>query len=132
MNSAKTLLLLILGQIIFYSCSPSDKYKQDLRSDNVSKICEACYELGQAKDTSAVKLLLTNILDPRISHHIRFKGMSVAQCRLTALKKISNIDVLRKDNRYIPDTTAVLFYLDWAFKEGHLRNKSEVNIYYSN
>jgi hypothetical protein len=57
--------------------------------------------------------------------------MSVAQCRLGVLKKISNIDVIKKENRYIPDTPAINFYLHWALKKGYVKNKSEVDINYT-
>jgi hypothetical protein len=129
MTNTKTLLL-FSGLFILFSCSSNKKYKQDLFSDNVAKICKACYELGEAKDTSAIKPLLTRILDPRISHDIRFKGMSVAECRLGTLKKISNIDALKKDNTYIPDTAAAKFYLNWAVQKGYLKDKNDVDIYY--
>jgi cell division protein FtsL len=128
---SKVLLLLIVVSVVLFSCSPTYKYKEDLLSNDVASICKACYELGKAKDTSAVKLLLTRILDPRISHDLRFKGMSVAQCRTAALTKISKINVLRKGNEYMPDTAAVYFYLEWAVKKGHLKQKDEVNIYYT-
>jgi hypothetical protein len=131
MKDFKKLILLISTQLILLSCNSTEKYKQNLRSDNVTAICEACYELGKLRDTSAIKLLLTGILDPRVSNDLRFKGMSVAQCRLRALKKISNIDVIKKENAYIPDTAAVNFYLDWALKKGYLKNKNEVDINYN-
>ena len=131
MKDFKTLLLLTSAQLILFSCNSTEKYKQDLPSDNVTAICKACYELGEAKDTSSVKLLLTRILDPRVSNDLRFKGMSVAQCRLGALRKISNIDVIKKEKSYIPDTAAVDFYLDWALKKGYLKSKNEVDINYN-
>ncbi len=124
------LLLLISGELLLFSCSSAEKYKQDLLSNNVNKICKASYELGEAKDTSAIKLLLTGILDPRISHDIRFKGMSVAECKLGALRKISKIDFLKIKDTYIPDTVAANIYVDWAVKNGYLKHKNEVDIYY--
>ena len=130
MRLLKILFLVFIGHFFLHSCNLTEKYKHDLLSDNVTTICKACYELGEARDTSSVKLLLSNILDPRISHDLRFKGMSVSQCRTGALKKISGIDVLRKTDEYIPDTTAVSFYLEWAVKEKHIQDKNEVDIYY--
>jgi len=116
--------------LFFYSCTLTEKYKQDLLSDDQNKIDEACYKLGEAKDTSAVKLLLTKILDPRMSTNIRFKGMTVNYCRLSALKKISGVDIGRKFDQFGVDTVATNFYIDWAVRQGYLKDKIEVDISY--
>jgi len=116
--------------LMFFSCSSNEKYKQDLSSDNIDKIDMACFKLGELKDTSAVKLLLTKALDPRMSTHIRFKGMSVNYCKLIALRKISAVSPEKKINQFWPDTAATLFYLDWAIKQGFIKDIKEVNIYY--
>ena len=62
---------------------------------------------------------------------MNFKGMTVNYCRLGALKKISGVDLGRKLDQFTVDTAASNFYLDWAIKQGYLKDKSEVNIYYS-
>ena len=87
----KLCLLSVIASISFTACSSSEDYKKDLLSDNQNKIDNACYELDELKDTSAVKPLLTKALDPRISTNLKFKGMSVNYCRLVALKKISGV-----------------------------------------
>ncbi|GAB3578771.1 hypothetical protein [Hymenobacter daeguensis] len=130
MASIRYFVLLFSGFAFFVSCTPAAKYKRDLLSDDKTKIDEACYELGEAKDTSAIKLLLTKALDPRISHNLRFYGMTVNYCRLGALKKISGIDNGQKIDRFWPDTAATLFYLNWAVENGYLKDTGEVNIYY--
>jgi hypothetical protein len=116
---------------VVFACNMNEKYKRDLQSNNVNKIDNACYKLGESKDTSAVKLLLTNILDPRMSTNLRFKGMSTSYCRLGALKKISGLDMGRPIDQFSPDTTAVFFYLDWAVHKGFIKDRADVNIYYS-
>jgi len=137
MRLSKIILFFPLGFILHYSCTSiekdkqtKEKYKQDLLSNDMIKIDKACYELGKLKDTSSIKLLFTQILDPRISNDLRFKGMSVNYCRLIALRKISGIDFERKINQFGPDTAATYFYLDWAIKHGYLKSKSDVNIFY--
>lgn len=122
--------LFILTTILLTSCTSTEKYKNDLLSDNKNKIDNACYELGELKDTSAIKLLLTKALDPRISTNLKFKGMSVNYCRLGALKKISGVDIGRRFDQFGPDTVATNFYLEWAVKQGYLKDKSEVDINY--
>ncbi|MBL7724167.1 MAG: hypothetical protein JNK27_08450 [Chitinophagaceae bacterium] len=130
MKITRIFVLVIFTHIAMLSCSSSEKYKKDLLSDDKTKIAKACFELGDRKDTSAVKLLFTKILDPRICTDLRFKGMSVNYCRLIALKKISGVGIERRVDQFGPDTSATLFYLDWAVKEGFLTHKNEVDIYY--
>jgi hypothetical protein len=130
MAFSRVLIPIVFANIILLSCTSREKYKQDLLSDDKTKIDIACFELGELKDTSAVKPLFAKILDPRVSTNLRFKGMSVNYCRLGALKKISGVDIGRKIDQFGPDTAATLFYLDWAVKEGFLKSKDEVDIYY--
>jgi len=130
MRFFKALTLLFPGYLFFNSCTPTKDYKQDLLSDNASIIDEACYRLGEAKDTSAVRLLFTKILDPRISHALRFKGMTVNYCRLGALRKILGVDVGRKLNQSKVDTAATNFYLDLAISQGYLKDRNDADIYY--
>src|SRR5207342_2381613 len=126
MTTPKILLLLFCEAVLF-SCTSREKYKRDLQSENINKVDKACFELGEAKDTSAVKLLLTHILDPRMSTNINYKGKTVNYCRLTALKKISGVDLGRQINQFWPDTAVTLFYLDWAVKNGHIRDTNEID-----
>jgi hypothetical protein len=125
-------ILFILLNIFFTSCTSMEEYKKDLLSDDINKIDNACYRLGELKDTSAIKALLTKALDPRISTNLKYKGMSVNYCRLTALKKISGADIGRKIDQFGPDTAATYFYLDWAVKQGYLKDKEEVDVSYLN
>ena len=125
----KYYLLFTLGLTVLISSCFHD-YKNDLLSDDKNKIMKACYKLGEARDTSAVKFLFTKILDPRISNNLRFKGMSVSYCRLTALSKIAGLNPERKIKQYEVDTLAVYYFLDWAVKEHYLKDKDEVDIKY--
>jgi len=126
------LLLFCTGFNFFSSCHSRSDYKQALLSDYVGGICEASFQLGEAKDTSAVKFLLTKILDGRASTHISYKGMSACYCRLVALRKISGIvPPGGYPKEHDVDTMAVNFYLNWAVEKGYLKNRNEVNIYYS-
>src|SRR4051812_36577595 len=100
-------ILFILLNIFFTSCTSMEEYKKDLLSDDINKIDNACYRLGELKETSAIKALLTKALDPRISTNLKYKGMSVNYCRLTALKKISGADIGIKIDQFGPDTAAL-------------------------
>jgi hypothetical protein len=90
----------------------------------------AAKKLGDMKDTSSVKLLLTHILDPRMSTHIFYKGISVNYQKLLALEKISGFSMGRPIMRWEVDTTATYFYLDWAVKKHYLKDKYEIDINY--
>ena len=113
--------------IISFLISSCHDYKKDLESKNKTEIMEACYKLGEARDTSAVKLLLTKIIDWRMSTNFRFKGMTVYQCKVGALKKISGIEVFYN---YKPDTAIANVYLNWAIQKGFIKNKDEIDLYY--
>jgi hypothetical protein len=89
---------------------------------------EAAYELGERKEISAVKPLLTNILDPGTSTNLNFKGMTVCYCRLMALKKISGLEPLSKIDQFSVDTLAAEFYLNWAVKEKYIKSKNEIDL----
>ena len=118
------------GMSLMYSCNSNKKYLVGLASDQANVICDACYHLGEAGDTSAVPLLLNGILDPRRSTDLHYKGMSVNYCRLGALNKISGLPSGRRPVQFNVDTVATLFYLDWAVKQGYIMNKKDVDIDY--
>jgi hypothetical protein len=129
MTRLKILLFLLFNSCLF-ACTSTEEYKKDLSSENIDKIDQACYELGKAHDTSAIKPLLVKALDPRMTTDLRFYGMTVNYCRLTALSKITGEDVIRPFDKFKVDTAATLFYLNWAIKHGHIKDTNSVDIYY--
>jgi hypothetical protein len=117
--------------VLLFSCNTIEKYKSDLNKKNhPSLICNAAYELGEARDASAIKPLLNNILDVRMSTNLNFKGMTVCYCKLRALKKILWVEPPFKINQFDLDSAAVKYYLDLVIKKG-LINAREVNINYT-
>ena len=125
-------VLLSVGLLLYFILRPTNqKLKKDLYYKNHPTIIDkAAYELGERKDTSAVKALLTNILDTRMSTNLNFKGMTVCYCRLIALKKISGLQPPLSLDQFEVDTTAVEFYLDWAIKENYINTRNEIDINY--
>jgi hypothetical protein len=116
---------------ILSSCNSSEKYKLDLASENhPTIIIKAAFELGEARDTSAVIPLLKNILDPRMSTNIHFKGMTVCYCKLVALKKITGLKPLQNVNQFEVDTLAANFYYKWAIGKGLIKDGDRLDIYY--
>lgn len=130
MNIKAIVLSVSTGFLILSSCSNTEEFKQDLLSGNKQKIIKACYKLGEKRDTSAVKNLLYQVLDPRITHNIRFKGVSVNYARLVALQKISGNQYDGKINQSSVDSIATFFFRDWAIEKKYLKDKNEVDIYY--
>jgi hypothetical protein len=131
MNVFKSGYIIAVSLVLIFSCNRSEKYKSDLNKNNhPSVICKAAYELGEARDTSAIKPLLDNILDVRMSTSLKFKGMTVCYCKLGALKKILGVEPPFKINQFDLDSAAVKYYLDLVVNKG-LINTGEVNINYT-
>lgn len=120
-------IFISFGLLFCCSCDQKKDYKVDLLSDDIVKIDKACFELGEAKDTSAVQLLLNHLKDPRITNNLNFKGMSVYQCRIGALRKISGLDFEKKITHKI-DTDAINFYIDWAIGNRHIKDRSDIQL----
>ena len=115
-NKALTSLL-IFGSIIFVvlgcSFNKAKDIEQLLRSNELSDKMEAYYQIGENRDSSYIDLLIINLNDPRLSNNMKFKGMSIYQCKMVALKKIS-LKTPPHPISYRPDNTNIRFYLQWA------------------
>ena len=122
------ILLIVVGILVLYSCANTENHKQDLLSNDKEKIIKASYELGEVRDTTSVKNLLNKALDPRITHNLKFYGVSVNYSRLIALQKISNNAYKEKINQQQVDTIATIFFRDWAIKNKYLKNEAEIDI----
>lgn len=77
------------------------------------------YLVGEYKKVEFIKDMFLNIDDQRISHHLEFKGMSVFQAKMMALRKIYNIEPPRKIT-YKYDKIIAEHYRDWSYKSGYL------------
>jgi|GEM_PF-6483188 len=117
MSAFKSYSIVILF-ILSVSCNRTEQYKSDLnKNSHPTVICKAANKLGKARDTSAIKLLLSNILDGRMSTNLQFKGMTVCYCKLIALKKITGIEPIFKINQFTIDTSAVKYYLNFLIQK---------------
>jgi hypothetical protein len=113
------------------SVNGNAKLRKDLNSKNhATTIVQAAYKLGERKDKLAIKSLLMNILDPRMSTNINFKGMTVCYCKLGALKKISNLSPPIELDQFSVDTMAARFYLNWTIKEKIIQSEEEIDLTY--
>jgi hypothetical protein len=125
-------LVCLIGIVLLdFRCSKSSKKNEAIslsedvgiliRSNDPNKMVEGFYLIGEKRMTEYVPAILQEIYDPRISHHVKFKGMSVYQSKMIALSKISALEPPKKIT-YKPDTVIVDFYLKWARKNGYLKN----------
>ena len=133
MRSLKIILpLLLFGLILYFVLRPTNaKLRDDLNSKNyATTIIKAAYKLGERKDRLAIKPLLANILDPRMTTNINFKGMTVCSSKLGALKKISNLSPPLELDRFSVDTISAKFYLDWAIKEKFIQSGEKIDLTY--
>jgi hypothetical protein len=103
--------------MLLFGCAPDVKgeIKSLLKSDKPDDLVKAFYLIGEAKDTSYIKIILTDIYDPRIAHDVEFKGISVYQSKITAIEKIIDLRSPMKVT-YKPDTSVVQFYCEWMKK----------------
>lgn len=102
-----------------------DEIRILINSGIVDKIIEGNFIIGEEKQTIFIKDLLFNAHDNRISHHYRFKGISVFQSKMIALKKISGLNppnIIKSES----DSTIIKFYYSWALKNKYIKNAGNV------
>ena len=111
-----TRLLVCLGLVA--SCEEaSPSVHELLLSPRATDVMRGAYTAGQTRDTSQLRALFAGAYDPRISHDAHFLGLSVYQCRMGALRKISGSEPPRPIT-YRPDSAVVAFYYHWAIAHG--------------
>ncbi|WP_157494189.1 hypothetical protein [Fulvivirga imtechensis] len=111
-------ILIIVMTLI--SCeSDKDKIRRLISSDNKDEVVKGYYLIGEQRDRTFITDVFTNPYDPRISHHIKFKGISVYQSKMIAMKKITEMEP-PSEITYKPDTAVVNFYYTWAKEEGYI------------
>jgi hypothetical protein len=126
------LTLLLSGIILYFLYRPTNaKLRDDLSAKNhPTTIIKAAFKLGDRKDKLAIKRLLTNILDPRMTTNLRFKGISVCYSKLKALEKISRLSPTIELDQFSVDTMAAKFYLNWAIREKIIQTGEEIDLTY--
>ncbi len=84
-----------------------------INSNEKNKIIRGYLLIGENRDTTFVESIFKNLDDQRISHDYSFKGVSVYQSKMIAIKKISGIPPPKKIN-YKKDDSIINFYRKWA------------------
>ncbi len=105
---------------ILFSCQSKEKIQNLLNSNDKTEIMKGCSYISSIEDTIYIPLLFKNITDERISHNIKYNGISVYQSKIAALKRISGINPPNKIT-YSVDTTNINFYKNWAIEKGYLK-----------
>lgn len=116
----KKLLPLFLAFAL--SCADRSATNIDLliRSSEPDDLIMGFYLIGESKDTKYVNELFHNVNDPRISHDLRFYGMSVYQSKMAALRNMSGLEPPKRIT-YKPDSVIISFYYNWADENGYLK-----------
>lgn len=110
------ILIKYLILILCISCNNGEKVdienvKKLIASKNVNEIVEGYFIIGETNQTIFINDMFININDARISHHYRFKGISVYQSKMIALRKISGLKSPYKITSK-PDKRIICFYFN--------------------
>jgi len=105
------LSLIVICAIFLVSCKKynDDKIKKLLSSNDPESLIIGSFEAGESGKKYFVPLLLKNANDPRMCTHIQFKGFSVYQEKMGALKKILKESPPVKLTS-IPDSVFIKYY----------------------
>jgi len=91
------------------SCQNKKRIYNLLQSDNKDDIIRGAYLAGESEDSTYVPLLLKNAWDARMSTSLSFKGFTVYQEKMFALKRICKREP-PVPITYLPDSAVILFY----------------------
>jgi hypothetical protein len=109
-----TVLLFIL------SCSPDIDDAvliKMLKGDNKEQFIEAIMYIEDNHKIDMVQYLLYDAMDPRVTHDIRFKGMSIYQIKMHALKRFTGTNPPKRITSE-PDSSILNFYADILKQRG--------------
>lgn len=112
-KSKYRILIISLIFLLTLSCNKDQKIERLLNSEDKQDLIEGAFEAGKSGNKKFIPLLLKNANDPRITHNLHFKGMSVYQSKMNALKKILKQQPTA-DITSEPDSTVIKFYIKVA------------------
>ncbi|GGH33027.1 hypothetical protein FAZ19_23560 [Sphingobacterium alkalisoli] len=84
-----------------------------LEGEDKQQIIEATRYVVDHKKVELVGALLKNGLDPRITHDLRYKGMTIYQIKMHAVQKLMEVPPPKKIDSE-PDSVVFNFYLRLA------------------
>ncbi|MDN3584375.1 hypothetical protein [Mucilaginibacter flavus] len=112
----KKIVKLLIVSTLFTSCVNSDEgIKTLLQSKTLDDQIEGACKAGESGKMDFIPYLLMNADDPRVSTDLRYKGFSVYQEKMIAIKTILKIGPPKTITRE-PDSTIIQFYVNAASK----------------
>lgn len=103
-------LILVTVVLVFYWTS-DNRIISLLGSDKTYDLISGAYKAGETGKVKFAPYLLKDCDDPRISNSLDFKGMSVYQSKMNALRKIFKTEPPVAIT-YRTDSTVINFYLE--------------------
>jgi len=125
MSATRIVFLVALMMMLNFSCNHqhSDyQIMQMLKSNDTEKLILGAFEAGESGKTKFVPLLLLNANNRGGCTNIRFKGFSVYQEKMIALRKLLRIEPPIPITRY-PDSLIIRFYSHYAAVHHLTENK---------
>jgi hypothetical protein len=116
------IISVFIGMCILSCSKQKDKstLKKMLKSGDINHIIEATNYISYNKETSMVGDMLEHTFDPRITHIITHKGMSVYQIKMAAMKEMTG-KLPPNKTTYKPDSVNIRFYINVAIKHGWIK-----------
>lgn len=108
-------LFSILSLISVASCNNDEKIIKLLNSKDKEDVISGAYKAGESGDKEFVPLLLKNSDDPRRSTNLQYKGITVYQAKMIALRKIFKQDP-PEEITYETDSLIIKFYTELSQK----------------
>lgn len=111
---------LFMGFLILISCGrviDEKRLIEMFNSKDKMQLVTAINYVSDHHEVHMVKYLLSDALDPRIVHDLRYKGMSIYQLKMGAMEKLTGVKSLKKIT-YMPDSAVFRFYLEISVKNG--------------
>ncbi|WP_282160412.1 hypothetical protein [Ulvibacterium marinum] len=118
-NKIFSVLLVSILLSCGYKNRDTEQIKELLLSESIDDVFEGNFLAGKQKEEGLVYLILKDADDPKIIHNIKYKGMSIYQSKMMALKNISGLEPTSQIT-HKPDSSIVAFYTEWAFERGLL------------
>ncbi|WP_316817154.1 hypothetical protein [Pedobacter nyackensis] len=112
--------IIFIGFFILVSCTrviEEKKLVEMFNSKDKRQLLTAIDYVSDHHQVHMVKCLLSDALDPRIVHDVRYKGMSIYQIKMGAMQKLTGVKPVKKIT-YRPDSSVVDFYLEISVKNG--------------
>ena len=101
--------MVILAILFLLSCNHTDDIVTLLNSEETNDVILGAFKAGKSGNIKYIPLLIENADDRRMSTDIKFKGVTVYQSKMIALKKIYKKEPPAKIT-YKVDSSVIIFF----------------------